>query len=80
MIDIYTISNNRAILLEISTGGSPRRANRHANATGWKVKSFHPAIFVVALNSDSILAEEMIEELMNKITQACDEGCRKDAG
>ncbi|GBP22494.1 hypothetical protein EVAR_78672_1 [Eumeta japonica] len=63
----YIASDHSAIRWKVSTGQNRRR--------GWKVKSFDPAALMVALNCEAIIiesAEEKTENLMKRVTQACD--------
>lgn len=83
VMDIYTASDHSAILWEISNGQNPRRENRPTNTTGWKVKSFDPAAFVVVLDGESIItgnAEERTKDLMKRVTQACDASMPRKCG
>lgn len=83
VMDTYTASDHRAILWEISTGQCPTRASRQNKATGWKVKSFDPTAFTVALEGDTNItgnAEEGSRNLMIKVTQACDASMSRKRG
>ncbi|XP_046411931.1 uncharacterized protein LOC124175577 [Neodiprion fabricii] len=75
VMNTYTASDHYAVLWEVSTSQSPRRATRQTNAVGWKVKAFDPATLIIALDSNPTTtgtAEEKAKELMKRVTQACD--------
>ncbi|XP_046624766.1 uncharacterized protein LOC124307289 [Neodiprion virginianus] len=75
VMNTYTTSDHYAVLWEVSTGQSPRRATRQTDAVEWKVKAFDPGTLIIALDSNPTTtgsAEEKAKELMKRVTQACD--------
>ncbi|XP_068990439.1 uncharacterized protein [Neodiprion pinetum] len=52
VMNTYIASDHYAVLWEVSTGQSPRRATRQTNAVGWKVKALDPATLIIALDSN----------------------------
>ncbi|GBO99935.1 hypothetical protein EVAR_74298_1 [Eumeta japonica] len=80
VLNTYTASDHSAIRWEVSTGQNPRRVNKQTCGVGWKVKLFDPAALMVALDCESFIiesAEEKTENLMKRVTQACDAKCLK---
>ncbi|XP_056630743.1 uncharacterized protein LOC130441197 [Diorhabda sublineata] len=83
VLDIYTASDHHTIFWEISSNQNFRRHIKLSNNVGWKVKTFDPELLLIALDSDPInfgCAEEQTEDLMRRVTHACDASMPRKRG
>ncbi|XP_071644122.1 uncharacterized protein [Temnothorax longispinosus] len=83
VLDTYTASDHCAILWEVSTGKTTGEVYRKFNTLGWKVSAFDTAVYTVALDTQPINsgnAENKSEELMKRITEACDASMPRKRG
>ncbi|XP_015120453.1 uncharacterized protein LOC107043446 [Diachasma alloeum] len=75
VVDVYTASDHRAILWEARTRQRVTMTPRKTNCIGWRVSSFDPSSYSIALNERPISgsnATKKADNIMKRLTEACD--------